>query len=261
MARSATAWLLILALGFASSCGTGDTPAGSPTTSVSPEPASVCPPRAPGCLAWDDFGDPDPPPRETGTGQVWVTEGLFCDGCEPELEVRDGAAFIIPAPEKNFIWLATVDTGVDTGIEVIAEITLSPTPRRANVGVVALYRDRKNHLTCKLEVTEGNPSGLLAIGDQLDGTTTSLLASEAGIGLRNGKTYRLRLSIPPSLTTMPVRCSVTGPGIASAEVSFDLPPERIAGYGAGTSQGLRIKVYDDEDDGGSSWRSFLVRRR
>ncbi len=162
-----------------------------------------------------------------------------------------------PGPEKNFIWLATVDTGQTGGITVGSDITLSPTPFRANIGLVALFVDRQNFLTCKIEVTEGNPDGLLAIGEQLGGDTHSLLADRSHIGLRNGQTYRLELKIPSALSRRPVRCAVSGPGVATA-ASFRLSPARLTAYGDGTSQGLRIKIYDDEDDGGSRWDDFLV---
>lgn len=255
------ALLLLGSLSIAVACdGAGPT---APRASASSEPTgagSGCPAAEPTCLAWDDFATPSDGSREAATGQPWTMEGLFCASCGPTLAVADGQALLVPAEEKNFIWLATLDTGVATGVDVVARIKLSPMPRRANVGVVALYRDRHNHLTCKLEVTEGNPTGLLAIGDQLDGETTSLLASAEGIGLRNGRSYQLRLTIPRSLETQPVRCSAVGPGLPGAEVSVRLSPERIAAYGGGSSQGLRIKIYDDEDDGRSSWDSFLVRR-
>ncbi len=164
-----------------------------------------------------------------------------------------------PGADEIFIWLAMIDTGRSTGIEVSADITLSPTPLRANVGLIGLFEDRMNHLTCKLEVSEGHPDGLLTIGEQRNGETTSLLAERDGVGLRNGKTYHLTLTIPRSAADRAVRCGVSGGGIDPAAVSLQLTAASLAAYGDGTGQGLRIKIFDDEDDGRSSWDNFLVR--
>ncbi|MFN8233906.1 MAG: hypothetical protein U0V56_10700 [Actinomycetota bacterium] len=163
-----------------------------------------------------------------------------------------------PGSDKNSVWLATVDTGRATGIEVVSRITLSPTRERANVGLVGLFVDRMNHLTCKLEVSEGHPDGLLAIGEELDGRTTSLLSSRTGVGLRNGASYRLVLTIPTDPASAPVRCRVQGSGVGRQTVAFRLGSESLAAFGGGTGQGLRIKIFGDEDDGGSAWRDFLV---
>ena len=164
-----------------------------------------------------------------------------------------------PGSDHNSIWLATLDSGRATGVEVSARITLSPTPMRANVGLVALFEGRMDHLTCKLEVSHGHPDGLLAIGEERGGLTTSLLAERKDVGLRNGKTYRLTIRIPWDPATSPVRCAAEGPGIERTAVSFQLTPAMLASYGGGTAQGLRIKIFDDEDDGLSTWDDFLVR--
>jgi hypothetical protein len=164
-----------------------------------------------------------------------------------------------PGSDKNFVWLATLDSGQATGLQVISDITLSPTPERANVGVVALFAGRMDHLTCKLELSRGHPEGLLAIGEERDGFTTSLLADREDVGLRSGETYRLVLTIPRDPAQAPVRCAVSALGLNGVAIEYQLPPESLAAYGRGTGQGLRIKIFDDEDDGGSGWEDFLVR--
>ncbi len=164
-----------------------------------------------------------------------------------------------PGSDNNFIWLAAVDTDRAWGIAISADITLSPTPFRANVGLIGLFEDRMNHLTCKLEVSEGHPEGLLAIGEERNGETTSLLAERDGVGLKNGRTYHLTLTIPRFPIGKPVRCDVSGGGIEPVALSLRLTAARLAAYGEGTGQGLRIKIFDDEDDGRSSWDNFLVR--
>ena len=37
-----------------------------------------------------------------------------------------------------------------------------------------------------------------------------------------------------------------------------LSSEALSAFGAGTGQGLRVKIKDDEDDGGSRWDNFAV---
>jgi hypothetical protein len=174
--------------------------------------------------------------------------------------MTDGSlASMVPAADKGQIWLATLDTGAAKGIRIIADITMSPTPLRANVGLIALFENLENHLTCKIEVSEGHPDGLLTIGDQRRNVSTSLLAPLEHLGLENGATYHLELTLPRSLSNQPVLCRVSGSEIPPTAVSYQLTDPMIMAYGRGTSQGLRIKIYDDEDDGGSTWNSFEVR--
>jgi hypothetical protein len=210
------------------------------------------------CLAWDGFDEAGPIDR-AATGQPWEPAGLSCSDCRPIFEATGSMAKMRPGSDKNAVWLATIDTGRATGIQVASRIALSPTPMRANVGLVALFADRMNHLTCKLEVSEGHPDGLLAIGEELGGLTTSLLAFRTDVGLRNGATYRLTLSIPDDPASSPVRCRVTGPGFRTQVVAVRLGPESLAAFGRGTGQGLRIKIFEDEDDGRSAWEDFSVR--
>jgi hypothetical protein len=193
------------------------------------------------------------------SGQMWEPWGLNCPDCIPPILSTDGSrASLEPANDKIQVWLATLDTGRAVGIKVEADIRTSPTPFRANVGLVALFEDLENHLTCKIEVSEGHPLGLLAIGDQRRNVTTSLLASIKDLGLENGRTYRLQLTVPRS-PSRAIRCQVSGKGIVPTTVAYRLTDAQRAAYGQGTSQGLRIKIFDDEDDGGSTWDNFAVR--
>jgi hypothetical protein len=234
-------------------------PASSAAGSPSVDRAAPCPQRAQDCLAWDDFERADGPIDDAPSGQTWVTTSLSCATCRPVFSIRDGRALMSPSAEDISIWLAMVDTGRATGLEVSATITLSPTPLRANVGLVALFVDRDNHLTCKLEMSEGHPDGLITIGEQLGGRTTSLLAERDGIGLRSGSAYRLAITVPRTPSEHPISCTVSGSGLGQKTVSLMPSGESIAAYGAGTAQGLRIKIFNDEDDGRSTWDDFLVR--
>jgi hypothetical protein len=234
-------------------------PASSAAASRSVDRAAPCPPSAQDCLAWDDFERADGLIEDAPSGQTWETTSLSCATCRPAFVIDDGRALMSPGAADISIWLATIDTGRATGLEVSARVTLSPTPLRANVGLVALYVDRGNHLTCKLEVSEGHPDGLITIGEQAGGRTTSLLAERDGIGLRSGSTYRLAIIVPRALSEHPVSCTVSGSGLERTTVSVEASDESIAAYGAGTAQGIRIKIFDDEDDGRSVWDDFLVR--
>jgi hypothetical protein len=229
-----------------------------PATVAPSTPPPICPIANADCLAWDDFERADGPISQALTRQRWQAQGLSCAACEPSFSIDDGRATMAPSSEKNSIWFATIDTGRDRGVTAAARIRLSPTPDRANAGLVALFVDRANHLVCKIEVTEGNPDGLIAIGEELHGVQTSLLSYRKDIGLRNGSTYRLKLAIPDHPERRPVLCTVSGPRIERQTVRYRLTPERLAAYGSGTSQGLRIKIFDDEDDGRSGWDEFLV---
>jgi hypothetical protein len=140
---------------------------------------------------------------------------------------------------------------------VAADITTSTTPHRANVGLIGLFEDSENYLDCKVEVSHGHPDGLIALGDELADRTTSLLASAEDMGLANGRTYHVELTVPRSLDDAVV-CTVTGPSIQPTTIRTTLTPEQIEAYGDATAQGLRIKIFDDEDDGGSRWDNFLV---
>ena len=221
-------------------------------------PDHPCPVDTPDCLAWDDFAAIDGSLVRAPSGQPWVALGLSCSDCHPTFEAHHGRAFLGATAQHNSTWFATVDTAQAAGIAVSATIRLSPTLDRANAGLVALFTDRENHLVCKIEVTEGNPDGLIAIGDERNGVQASLLSYRREIGLRNGVKYRLEMTIPERPERRPVRCTVSRPGIRQRSAAYRLPADALAAYGAGTSQGLRIKIFEDEDDGGSSWDDFLV---
>ncbi len=219
-----------------------------------------CPSGVPDCLAWDTFAGPAGPIISSTSGQAWATWGLACSDCHPVFATDGSRATMAPGSAKNFIWLATVDTGSATGIAIRASIKLSPTPLRANVGIVGLFADRMDHLVCKVEVSARHPEGLLAIGEERDGVTTSLLGERDEVGFVAGKAYLLKLHVPSSLSSSPVTCRASGQGIRPTKVAYQLTAASIAAYGSGTGQGLRIKIFDDEDDGQSSWDDFEVTR-
>ncbi len=68
------------------------------------------------------------------------------------------------------------------------------------------------------------------------------------------------MRMPESPQDSPISCTVSGEGIRRAKVTYRLSDAEFAAYGSGTSQGLRIKIFDDEDDGRSGWEDFLVTR-
>ncbi len=117
-----------------------------------------CPADVPGCLSWDDFDGPPGAIVRSSSGAELDHLGAqlrrLATLCSRAMAPR---AAMAPGSRKNSVWLATIDSGRATGLVVDATITLSPTPLRANVGLVALFADRKNHVVCKLEVSHGRP--------------------------------------------------------------------------------------------------------
>jgi hypothetical protein len=154
----------------------------------------------------------------------------------------------------NGIAETVVDTGVSDHYRVSANITLSP--NRANAGLTVLWKSAANHIFCKIEVTPGNPTGLMAIGHRLNGKTISLLKSAKGFGLKKGGTYLLTVTKAGQVITS----SVSGAGIAGGvkTISYTLTAAETAAFGSATSAGLRGKNLYDEDDGQSRYDNFLV---
>ncbi len=138
---------------------------------------------------------------------------------------------------------------------VEADITLSPTFRRANAGLTILWRDKSNHVFCKVEVTAGRPTGLMSIGRMRGGTITSLLAYRAGTGFANGETYHVVCGRSGDVVTM----TVSGGNLASPlSLSYRLSSTDKNAFGNATRVGLRSRRYWDEDDGLSTWDNFVA---
>jgi hypothetical protein len=210
-------------------------------------------------LAGDSFSRSNGAIGSAESGQAWQIFGQNCGGCNPKFFVEGGAARIDPASRLPTVGHAVVDTNVSSGIRVEADIRLSPTYHRANTGLSALYKDKSNHLFCKIEVTDGRPSGLLSIGETQGGKITSLLASKTGLGLKNGSTYHLAIDVPADVASSSVACTVSSEqGSTIASVSYRLNSGDRSAYGAGDKQGLRTKVASDEDDTRSTWDNFVV---
>ncbi len=67
----------------------------------------------------------------------------------------------------------------------------------------------------------------------------------------NGVAYRLSVTRAGDIVTGSVASLADGSVIGSC--SAMLYAEALSAFGAGTGQGLRVKIKDDEDDGGSRW--------
>lgn len=241
--------------------------AANPSRSETSSPADQ-PPASPSatcestkdCLAWDNFDGEPGTIKRASSGQVWEAWGaLFCPTCLPSFTTDGSRASIASGADNIQVWFATLDTDHTTGITVSADITMSPTPLRANVGLVALFVNPGNHLSCKIEISALRPEGLLTIGDQRHDISTSRLAPLQHRGFENGRTYHLVLSVPSSPADELVRCEVSGEGIETAAVEYQLTTPKLAAYGNGSMQGLRLHIASDEDDGNSTWDNFEVR--
>ncbi|MGZ5350850.1 MAG: hypothetical protein ACXWZU_11615 [Actinomycetota bacterium] len=135
---------------------------------------------------------------------------------------------------------------------VEADLTLST--GRANAGLTVLWKDHSNHLWAKLEISPGNPSGIMTIGRRLRGKVTSLLVASRG-GLVRGATYHIVLQVSGGVATF----TATGVGVSfSKTISYRLSSSDLSAFGSGGYAGVRAKYLYDEDDGGSRWDNLTV---
>jgi hypothetical protein len=161
--------------------------------------------------------------------------------------------------QRTRVGFAVVDLGGahPAGLRVSSHVRLSP--GHSNVGLVAPFRDARNYLYCKVELTPRNPRGAALIAHRLRGGTPSLLRAARGIGLDPGATYRLTVERRGRTIT----CTVQGSGGLITELRYRMGVNDIAAFGAGPMAGVRIKVDDrgtrnDEDDGRSRFLDFRV---
>jgi hypothetical protein len=135
-----------------------------------------------------------------------------------------------------------------------AEADLTLSAGRSNAGLTVLWKDHSNHLWAKVEVSPGNPSGLMSIGRRLRGKVTSLLARSKG-GLTAGATYHVALQVDGGVASF----SVTGVTVPfSRTITYRLTSTDLNAFGSGSSAGVRAKYLYDEDDGGSRWDDLTV---
>jgi hypothetical protein len=135
-----------------------------------------------------------------------------------------------------------------------AEADLTLSSGRANAGLTVLWKDHSNHLWAKLEVSPGNPSGIMTIGRRLRGKVTSLLARSKG-GLVAGATYHIVLQVTNGVATF----TATGLTVPfSKTITYRLTSGDLGAFGSGSYAGARAKYLYDEDDGGSRWDNLTV---
>ena len=136
-----------------------------------------------------------------------------------------------------------------TDVSVSADITLSSTYHRANAGLTPGAVDYKNNLFCKIEVTDGNPNGLMSIGRRLNNVITSQLAAYRNAGFVNGATYHVTCARAGNVVTMTV---------GTRSISYTLTSSDRAAFASATRVGMRAHVAPDEDDGMSVFDAFTV---
>jgi len=150
---------------------------------------------------------------------------------------------------------ATRKIGLSNNYSVSANITLSPTPLRANAGLTTNYVDHNNQLFCKVEVTAQHKGGFLSIGHILGGVANSLLAYKTKVGVVNGGTYHMEVK----RSGPKVRCTVSGGGLAApSSVTYSVPRREGRALSKGRKAGLRSRWESDENDGLSRWDNFLA---
>ena len=196
---------------------------------------------------WDSFDRADGSLGTTATGQPWSV-------LSSTWGVRGGKASVLSTRYRDTLAYAIVNTGIASGSSVSADIRLSPTFQRANGGLTILFANGSNNIFCKIEVTHGNPRGLMSIGRILSGRTSSLLASIRNTGFVNGGTYHVSCKRAGDVVTM----TVSGGGIGPLSVSYALTSADRAAFGWATSAGLRSHVFTDEDDRRTTFDNFAV---
>jgi hypothetical protein len=133
-----------------------------------------------------------------------------------------------------------------------ADVTLSN--GRSNAGLTVLWKDHRNNLWAKLEITPGNPDGRITIGRRRRGDVKSCLAC-AGVNLQRGQTYHVDLKVEKNVATF----KVTGASVTfSKTISYRLSSRDLDAFGSGRYAGVRAKYLYDEDDGGSRWDDLTV---
>ena len=186
----------------------------------------------------DSFNRPDGP-----IGAAWTEyNGTWV--------IRNQAAVVTAA---GHISEATRSIGASNNYKVEADITLSPTPLRANAGLVANYVNHNNQLYCKVEITAEHRGGFMSIGHILGGVANSLLVYKTKVGVANGGTYHMTFT----RSARRVRCTVSGGGLASSSsVTYNLPRSEATALRRGRAAGLRARWDPDENDGLSRWDNF-----
>jgi hypothetical protein len=138
---------------------------------------------------------------------------------------------------------------------VSSQVRLSP--GYANVGLVTPFRDARNYLYCKVELTPRNPNGAALLGHRIRGGQPSLVRAARAIGLEPSAVYRLTME----RRGRTISCGVWRNGALVAELRYRMTQKDIMAFGGGPMAGLRIKVDDrgtrsDEDDGRSRFLDF-----
>ena len=173
--------------------------------------------------------------------------------------VRDGSLHVHKGSvdRRTRVGFAVVDLGGAhrAGLQVSSQVRLSP--GHANVGLVTPFRDARNYLYCKVELTPRNPSGAALLGHRIRGGQPSLVRAARGIGLEPSAVYRLTVE----RRGRTISCGVRRNGTLVTELRYRMTQKDIVAFGGGPMVGLRIKVDDrgtrsDEDDGRSRFLDF-----
>jgi hypothetical protein len=174
--------------------------------------------------------------------------------------VRDGSLHVHKRSvnQRTRVGFAVVDLGRAhrAGLRVSTQVRLSP--GHANVGIVTPFRDARNYLYCKVELTPRNPNGAALLGHRIRGGQPSLVRAARNIGLAPSTEYRLTVERQGRTISCAVR---RNGGALVTELRYRMTRKDINAFGGGSMAGLRIKVDDrgtrsDEDDGRSRFLYF-----
>jgi hypothetical protein len=154
---------------------------------------------------------------------------------------------------------------------------MSPTTNRAAPGVTVNYSDDDNNVYFKLEVTSpSHTDGGIFGGITHSGTISSgpQICADNNIGLDNGEWYWIYVVRTGDVITAEVFANDPEYGFDPADTPLGTCVADLATSGpivteiissgektvldAGDRMGLRVKIFSDEDDGGSRWATFAV---
>ena len=196
-------------------------------------------------VAWDSFSDGEATISDSGGEWIQVNHSW---------SVQDGQA--VATADRTRIGYAVMATSVSDAFTVQADITLSPTDLRAAPALVTNWVDNKNNMVTKLEVTPQTPRRH-ARRRRSDRRTDPFDPLQGGTTRpRERRVLPVERDRSDDIVTGSVTSLADGSVIGSCSAA--LSAEAMTAFGAGTGQGLRVKIKDDEDDGGSRWDDFAV---
>lgn len=209
------------------------------------------PPPTNNAVVEDDFDRANGAIGTSSSGDTWTT----VDGT-PQVISNEGG-FTAAAPGYGG---ATLDPGAMAFPYTIAcDIELGPTTNRVNCGLMfhSLGSRSAGLMFVKLEITGGNPNGLLAIGKHDGGVSYGPFTEDTGFV--EGEIYQVDVVVDETS----IHCYVTqgGDDTVDIQATYTKSGADQTLFNGTHDCGLRLRgggAIVDEDDLGSRWDNFAV---